>query len=90
MKAKGHNAISYLEGYQQAKKDMDSQLVSVADLCLKHRQEGRKEVVEWIKNECLKAEQPEWERTIVYLYWNKWQAKLKEWGITNPIGNAEL
>lgn len=37
-------------GYKQKEKDLNLQMVSLSDLLLKHRQAGRKEVVDWFLN----------------------------------------
>ena len=42
--------ISFKAGYKQAREEMNLQTMSLAELLLTQRQEGRKEVVEWIEN----------------------------------------
>ena len=75
MKAKeGHEAISYLEGYQEGEK------VGLEVKCLETYElgyrEGIRKVVDWISETFC-------EREAIYLiYPEDWQAKLKEWGIT--------
>lgn len=62
----------YKAGYEARKNEVEMATVSLAELCLKHRNAGREEVVNWV-HEIIKVAPPE-----VY---ESWQSKLKAWGI---------
>ena len=64
--------LSFKAGYKQAREEMDIQLISLADLCLEHRQEGRREVVDFTNSF--------WSGKDIWKH-PEGQAKLKEWGI---------
>jgi len=49
---------------------------------LEGKQEGIREVVEWIKNNSEEWERPSTHKIVgVEIKYDNWQAKLKEWGI---------
>ena len=41
--------ISFAAGYEQRKQEIQMTTLSLAEMCEEHRQSGRKEVVEWMK-----------------------------------------
>ena len=67
---------SYKMGYKQARKEMNLQSTSLADLCLENRKAGIQEVVRWIQET-----EAETAISCSDVLWADWLAKLKEWGI---------
>ena len=66
--------ISFKVGYKQAREEMNLQTMSLAELLLTQRQEGRKEVVEWLQTH------PYYKRMFGESPF-EWQVQKKEWGI---------
>lgn len=58
------------------KKDTE---VSLAELCMKHRREGIREVVEWLEEHRHQDLATTYHRFVITV--DEWQAKLKEWGL---------
>lgn len=63
-------------GERQAKTEMNLQLTSLAELCMKHRKEGIREVVDWIEHTGFNRDSKG-----LFIGWDEWQAQLEKWGI---------
>ena len=59
---------------------METKEVSLAELCMKHRREGMREVVKWIDMNGYEAVDGAGDPTMVFEL-APWQAQLKEWRI---------
>jgi len=55
--------------------------LSLSEMCLKWRDEGRNEVVEWIEGNIYKEITFDPNVKAYYISNKVWQAKLKEWGL---------
>ena len=65
--------IAERQGFERARDEMNLQTMSLAELLSDRRREGRKDVVGWIEGERLNQNPSVW--------YSRWQAKLKEWGL---------
>lgn len=78
--AEAQAELSFKAGYEQHKQEVEITIVSLADICEKHRQFGREDVVDWEMEDCDNHNHIAFPDKRLYCSECR-QAMLKEWEI---------